>query len=438
MVLTPHKNELISTDIERVLKEIDCDELVALSVEMGNIYSPSGYDEAIANYVFQWLDREGFQPRRVALLPQRPNIVATLKGKGGGTSLIFNGHIDTAIANDETAGYLMPMPEVIHKAWVEGDFIRGHAIINDRGPLAAAMIAAKAIKKSGLSLKGDLILAGVAGETTREPVDEFESPDYLGKEVGTRYTIVRGVLADFALVCEATAFTPVWVEAGEVYFKVRIQTPVEPLYTPYIPRFSSVTSHPNAIVRAAALIEALAKWANRYEDAYRYECPGGVVIPKVNIGAIRGGVPYRITRTLQFCDLHLDVRMPPKADPLAIRSEIEQVMKGCGLEGTVEITTYRPGYEGKGVEPLVEAVTASHRLVLGVDPKPVIPSFSSMWRDISLYNEVGIPAATYGPALGAGGGNAALRVDDLLNASGIYALTALDLCNRAKPSNLRT
>jgi acetylornithine deacetylase/succinyl-diaminopimelate desuccinylase-like protein len=427
----------MAMEIERVFQGIDREELVALAVEMGNIYSPSGEDEAIADFLFDWLDREGFQPRRVALLPSRPNIVATLKGSGGGTSLIFNSHIDTAIANDETAGYRMPMPEVIHKAWVEGELIRGHAIINDRGPLAASLIAAKAIKKSGLSLKGDLILAGVAGETTREPVDEFESPEYLGKEVGTRYTIVRGVLADFALVCEATAFTPVWVEAGEIYFKVRIHTPVEPLYTPYIPRFTSVTSHPNAIVRAAALIQALAEWANRYEDAYRYECPGGVVVPKVNIGAIRGGVPYRITRTLQFCDLHLDVRMPPKADPLAIRSEIEQVMKSAGIEGTVEATTFRPGYEGKGVEPLVEALTASHRRVLQADPKPVIPSFSSMWRDISLYNEVGIPAVTYGPALGAGGGNAAMRVDDLLSASRIYALTAMELCSRVKPPNLR-
>jgi hypothetical protein len=60
-----------------------------------------------------------------------------------------------------------------------------------------------------------------------------------------------------------------------------------------------------------------------------------------------------------------------------------------------------------------------------------------MWRDISLYNEVGIPAVTYGPALGAGGGNAAMRVDDLLSASRIYALTAMELCSRVKPPNLR-
>jgi len=102
------------------------------------------------------------------------------------------------------------------------------------------------------------------------------------------------------------------------------------------------------------------------------------------------------------------------------------------------MTTYRPSFEGKGVEPLVEANTRAHRQVLGADPKPPVPSFSSMWRDISCYNEVGIPAVTYGPALGAGGGNATLGVDDLYNASCIYALTALNLCDQEKPSALKT
>lgn len=429
----------VMTDVttEKVLAGIDRDELVTLAVEMGNIYSPSWEEQAVAGYVFAWLERHGFHPQQVACLPPRANVIATLRGSGGGLSLLLNSHMDTAIAKDETAGFLMPIPEVIHKAWEQDGQIYGHAIINDRGPMAAWMIAAKAIKQAGITLKGDLVLVGAAGETTGDPVDEFGSPQYLGKEAGTKYTIARGVVADFALVCEATAFSPVWVEAGEAYYKIRIHGGY-PLYTPYIPRFSSAASHPNAIVRAARFVEALAEWANRFEDAYRYECAGGIVEPKVNIGAIRGGVPYRIMRTLQMCDLYVDVRIPPDADPLAVRAELERVVDGCGLEGVVELYTYRRGYEGKGVEPLVDAVTGAHRRVLGGDPRPAAPSFSSMWRDLNAYNEVGIPSITYGPATGTGGGNNTMGVEDLVNASRIYALTILDLCNRDKPSRLRT
>lgn len=422
---------------ERVLAGIGRDELVALAVEMGNIYSPSGEEEAIADYVFAWLERHGFEPRRVACLPQRPNVIAVQRGSGGGYGLLFNSHMDTAIEKGESAGFLMPIPEAIHKAWEKDGQIYGHAIINDRGPMAAWMIAAKAIKQAGVSLKGDLVLVGAVSETTGDPVDEFSSAEYLGKEAGTKYTIVRGVVADFALVCEATAFSPVWVEAGEAYYKIRIHGGY-PLYTPYIPRFSTLATHPNAIVRAARFVEALAEWANRFEDAYRYECAGGIVEPKVNIGAVRGGVPHKIVRTLQMCDLYVDVRIPPDADPLTVRAELERVMQSCELQGVVELYTYRRGYEGKGVEPLVDAVTRAHRRVLGREPKPAAPSFSSMWRDLNAYNEVGIPSITYGPALGTGGGNSAISVEDLVSASRIYALTALDICNRDKPSELRT
>jgi acetylornithine deacetylase/succinyl-diaminopimelate desuccinylase-like protein len=300
------------------------------------------------------------------------------------------------------------------------------------------MVAAKAIKQAGVPLKGDLVLAAVVGEVAFEPVDEFLSPDHLGKEVGTRYTIDRGVIADYALVCEATGFSVTWVEAGKAFFKVRIHGGPS-LYTPYLARYGDMAMHPNAAVRAATFIQALAEWADRYEDAYRYECPGGTVLPKVNIGAIRGGVPTRLTRTLELCDLYLDVRITPDADPLIVRAELEQLLRRCGLEGAVELTTYRKAYEGKGVEPLVDAIRRAHREVVGADPPPPPPPVSSMWRDLNVYNEVGIPSVTYGPATGStGGGNNTMAVDDLVNACRSYALIALDICNRDKPAGLRT
>jgi acetylornithine deacetylase/succinyl-diaminopimelate desuccinylase-like protein len=387
--------------------------------------------------VFDWLEGEGFAPRRIACLPERPNVVATLRGSGGGCSLIFNSHIDTAISNDETAGFLLPFPRAIHTAWAANGELFGHAIINDRGPTAAWMIAAKALKHADGGLKGDLVLVAAVSETTGDPVDEFTSARYLGKEAGTRYTVLRGVVADYALVCEATDFSPVWVEAGEAYYKVRVHGG-PPLYTPYVPRFTDAHSHPNAVVRAATVIQALAEWANRFEDAYRYECPGGVVVPKVNIGAVRGGVPYRIMRTLEFCDLYVDVRIPPETDPLIVRAEIERVLELADVEGTVELTTFRRGYEARGVEALAEAVIASHRQVRSAEPVPAHPGFSSMWRDLNVYNEVGIPAMTYGPAAGSGGGNVSMRLDDLVQASQVYALTALHLCNRDKSGPIQT
>ena len=51
-----------------------------------------------------------------------------------------------------------------------------------------------------------------------------------------------------------------------------------------------------------------------------------------------------------------------------------------------------------------------------------------MWRDINVWNEVGVPAAMYGPGAGSGGGGVSVRVEDLHRAALVYAGTALELC----------
>lgn len=48
------------------------------------------------------------------------------------------------------------------------------------------MIAAKAIKETGMKLGGDLFLTMVVGEIGMAPIDEFQGPQYLGKGLGSR------------------------------------------------------------------------------------------------------------------------------------------------------------------------------------------------------------------------------------------------------------
>src|SRR5258708_24716281 len=163
--------------------------------------------------------------------------------------------------------------------------------------MATWMVAAKAIQQSGIKLKGDLLLMAVVGEIGLEPVDEFQPPAYLAKEAGTRYAITHGGVGDYALVAEGTDFGLVGVEAGKAFFKITVFAHDLPIYTPYIDRPTPVEKNPSAIVRMAPLIQRLEEWAYEYERRHRYECAGGVIVPRVNIGAIRGGVPYKITKT---------------------------------------------------------------------------------------------------------------------------------------------
>ena len=419
---------------QSVLDRIDVDELVKVALDLGNIDSPTGSEGPVAEYVYDWLTRHGFAARKVALMPDRPNVIGTLPGTSHGRSLVFNSHMDTTIHKDEWWTTRRAADPILHSAWRDGDTLYGNGVCNDKGPMATWLLAAKAIKDSGVTLKGDLLLMAVVGEIGVEPVDEFQSPQYLAKEPGTRFAITHGGVADYALVAEGTDFGLVGVEAGKAFFKVTVFGNDLPIYTPYIQRPTPITQNPNAIVRMAPLLQRIDEWAYQYEQKNRYECPGGVIVPRVNVGAIRGGVPYKITKTVQQCAIYLDVRITPVQNPLDIREDLRRLVAGAGLAGEVELYTYRPAFEAnpQKVAPLAGAITRAHQAIVGTTPKPAAAPFSSMWRDINCFNEMRIPAITYGPGVSVGAGTFGMKIADLVTGTKLYALTALDLCSQER------
>jgi len=410
------------------------DELVALALELCNIDSPHGREGAAGEYVYQWLARNGIPARKLEMLPGRFNVLGVLAGTGGGHSLIFNSHLDTSKDPDDRWSLRDARAPINRGAWREDDRLFGDGVVNDKGPLAAFLVAAKAIKESETRLKGDLLLSAVPGEIGTEPVDEFTAPEYLSKEVGTRYLIQHGGVADFALVAEGTDFGMAWVEAGKAFFKVTVFGDPQ-IYAPFLKALPASTTHPNAIVRAAAIVPALHDWAAAYEKRFTYHGKGGTIVPKVCLGAIRGGNPWHITRTSELCSLYLDVRTIPGQDPLPIKEELLDLLRDLGVPGEVELFLYRRAYEAENPGPLVESIRRAHHRVFGKDAAMAAPVYSSMWRDVSVFNEMGIPAVTYGPPRAFE--SCSMRIQDLLDAARVYAAIAVDLCNTIKPRSGR-
>ena len=104
------------------------------------------------------------------------------------------------------------------------------------------------------------------------------------------------------------------------------------------------------------------------------------------------------------------------------------MLEGLGLEGGVEQFVNRAGYEAKGIEPLADALDAAHALNSALCLEIATSPETSMWRDHNIYNEMGIPALTYGPPGVAG--TAPTRSQSRPAAiARVYALTALALCS---------
>ena len=87
------------------------------------------------------------------------NVVGRIKGDGTGASLLLMGHIDHAEPGT--------MPEPYSGKIIDGSrfgdsepVIYGRGAVDMKGAVASMVYAAAAIKKAGIKLKGDIIVAG--------------------------------------------------------------------------------------------------------------------------------------------------------------------------------------------------------------------------------------------------------------------------------------
>jgi acetylornithine deacetylase/succinyl-diaminopimelate desuccinylase-like protein len=410
---------------EAVLSRISETELVELALHLANIESPRGREGECAEAIYQWCADSGFATRRIGLFEDRFNVFAELPGATRSRALAFNAHIDTWMTRDDFMIFREPGKEIYHRGWREGDLLLGNPVGNDKGPMTAFLIAAKALLESGVALTGSVYLTMVPGEVGQDAVDEFQGREYLSKEVGARYVLNHMPRPSYAICAEATAFKRGWVEAGKAFFKLTIYGE-EPLYTPFLDRRQGPS--PNAIVRALPVLQRIEEWALEYEERNRYESPGGTVVPKVNIGAIRSGSPTMIIQSPEVCFVYLDVRTVPGQRSELVAGELEELLRDEGVEGEVEQFVNRPGYEAHGIEPLVAALDEAHELEFGEPSEIADPAVCSMWRDHNVFNEMGIPALTYGPTGIVGGGQFAMSIPDLVRAARVYALTSLAVC----------
>jgi acetylornithine deacetylase/succinyl-diaminopimelate desuccinylase-like protein len=419
--------------VDDVLKLIDPKEVVDLALALGNIDSPTGSEGPAGEFVYEWLEKNGFAPKKYAMIPERFNVAATLEGTGGGYSLIFNAHLDTTLRPDAVWSARDPKDPLYHSAWVEGDSIFGDGVVNDKGPMAAYLVAAKAIKESGYPLKGDLIVTAVCGEISREPIEEWQGPLYMSKDLGVRFMVTHGVVADFALVAEGTGFGIVGIEPGKAHFKVTILTDTPRYYTPYLPRPTGLADSPNAIVKATAVIAEFEKWAYDYQQRNTYKGPMGTIVPKASVNAIRSGYPFNLTSAPQIASFYVDTRILPGANPMDVRSELRSVLNRAGVGGTVELFLYRPGFEAKGAETLIETIKRCHGQTFPTPPAIVGDPVTSMWRDTNAFNELGIPAISYAPRATSHATTKSFRIKDLTDAALVYSRIAMDICSQERP-----
>ena len=417
-------------EAEAVAAAIDRDELVALVLSLCNIPSPIRREARAGQFVYDWMAKEGFAPRKVGMVEERFNVVGSYGGRGDGPNLLFTSHLDTESPFYETRDSDSFRPETVAdrqwlEAWLEGETFFGHAVGNDRGPMACFLIAAKALKKAGFDLDGTLYLTACPGEIGPEPTEEHPGLANIGKELGAQYLLAHGGVApDFAIAAEGTDFGINWAASGYAYYRVSLYG--TSMFTPIVDHAQSALHNP--ILRMSRAVEVLQNWAVDFERRHRFESAGGTAIPKVQISAVRGGNPQSIGASSEVCSLYLDINLTPAQTIAGVDRELKAVLRQAGID-QVSVMPYvvRHGFvaDDAQVRPLQQAFSRAHEMVRGGPITPSAAFYSSMWRDHNVFNMNRIPAVTMGPT------RWRPSVADLVACTQMYALAALALCRRA-------
>ena len=317
------------------------------------IYSPSGKEEDIANFLAYEMKRMGFEVGKDGI----GNVIGVV-GEGEPVILLC-GHMDTV------AGHL-PLR-------IEEGKIYARGAVDAKGPLAAMVMAAAAAAKEP-GFKGKILVASVVEEEATSR--------------GVKHLITQGIKADYAIFGEPSGVENVTIGyKGQIQLKIVCKTETGHASMPWL--------YENALEKAYEL------WG-QIKNAYPYPSPEPSESPFDAVTAclvkVTGG---RATSVVPFeAEMNIDVRVPIQFSTAQVFAEIEELIakyQAANPKVTAKATvldTVEP-FEVNKASPLVHVLSSSVRKVLN---KPATLLRKTGTGDMNILGKaMNLPIVTYGP-----------------------------------------
>lgn len=327
------------------------EQAVRLLTNLLGIYSPSGKEGYIANFLAEEMKKLGFQVG----LDKIGNVIGVV-GEGEPTILLC-GHMDTV------AGQL-PLR-------VEEDKIYARGAVDAKGPLAAMVMAAAEIVKNP-AFKGKVLLASVVEEEATSR--------------GVRHMITQGIHADYAIFGEPSGVENITIGyKGQIQLKVVCKTQTGHASTPWL--------YENSLEKAYELWQQI---KNSYPPIEKADSPFNAItacLTKISGGRATSVIPFET-------EMNIDIRVPSQFttaqviyDTQKVITQYQEANPKVTVKSSVE-DTVEP-FEVNKASPLVHALSASVRKVLN---KPATLLRKTGTGDMNILGKaMNLPIVTYGP-----------------------------------------
>lgn len=338
-----------------------------------------------------------------------PNLVAVLKGSGGGKSIILNGHIDVVPVGDESSWSQDPFSGMI-----ECGKLYGRGATDMKGGNVALLMAIESLVSNGIKLKGDVIFQSVIEEESGG--------------AGTLAAVLRGYHADGAIIPEPTNMKLFPKQQGSMWFRITITGKAAHGGT----RYEGVSAIEKSLLVIQSLQQLEKERNAKISDSLFEKIP--IPIP-INIGKIMSGEwPSSVPDTAI-----IEGRMGVSPEETIQSAQLEMENCLCELnqqdewlrENHLEIEWFGGRWLPGSLEsdhPLMKELTKSFVEVKG--DYPVIEA--SPWgTDGGILSTVGnTPVVVFGPGITetAHDANEHINLEDMFAASEIIALTLLKWC----------
>jgi acetylornithine deacetylase len=339
----------------------------------------------------------------------RPNIVATLKGSGGGRSLLLNGHTDVIPVGGGEGWSDDPWSAKIKNGRIYG---RGSADM--KSGVASHIMAVECLLAAGVKTKGDVYINVV--------VDEEVSGH------GTLDTVIRGYQADAGISGETSGLAVQPACIGRIWFEIEIHGKPAGIQKRY--EGISGIELGNKIVKAVADLEA-----KRVATVTHPLYPNALDTLPCIIGSFSAG-NYPSAFPVN-CLLKGSIGTVPGEDHEGVKkSLVEQVARAAAEDSWMKLHPPKVrfvGYDAEASEiardhPIVATVCKSYKEITGREPEISGRQGAADTRFLNLYAST--PTVIFGPGSTAvmHADDEYVSIDDYMTAIKVMALSICDWC----------